>query len=82
MEQLINFCIKSSEEDFFKYLMLVVASDKQQQEFQDILDALMDAKDLVEDISLGAIIDGEKAEVVGELVNHALGIMERLGFGR
>ena len=52
------------------------------EEFQDIVDALMDAKDLVEDISLGAIIDGEKAEVVGELVNHALGIMERLGFGR
>lgn len=37
MEQLINFCINSSEEDFFKYLMLVVASDKQQQEIQNLL---------------------------------------------
>lgn len=38
MNKLINFCINSSEEDFFKYLMLVVASDKQQQEIKNLLD--------------------------------------------
>lgn len=37
MEQLINFCIKSSEEDFFKYLMLEVALNRQQQEIQNLL---------------------------------------------
>lgn len=38
MEQLIKFCIKSSEEDFFKYLMLAVVSDKQQQKIKNLLD--------------------------------------------
>lgn len=52
------------------------------EEFQDIVDALRDAKDLVEDILLGEIVDEEKAEIAGELVNHALGIMERLGSER
>lgn len=38
MKQLINFCINSTEEDFFKYLMLSVALDKQEQEIQNLLD--------------------------------------------
>ncbi len=38
MEQLINFCLYATEEDFFKYLMLNVAVNKQQQEIQNLLD--------------------------------------------
>lgn len=38
MQQLINFCIKSSEEDFFKYLMLSAALERDAQEIQNLLD--------------------------------------------
>lgn len=38
IQQLINFCINSTEEDFFKYLMLTVAVDKQEQELKNLLD--------------------------------------------
>lgn len=38
IQQLIRFCINSSEEDFFKYLMLSVALNQQEQEIQNLLD--------------------------------------------
>lgn len=37
MENLIKFCINASEEDFFKYLMLEVALNKQQEKIQNLL---------------------------------------------
>jgi hypothetical protein len=48
------------------------------EEFQDIIDALTDARELVEDIASDTIIDRDKAEVCGEMVNNALDIMNNL----
>lgn len=38
IQQLINFCVNSTEEDFFKYLMLSVAFDNQEQELKNLLE--------------------------------------------
>lgn len=37
MNKLINFCLYATEEDFFKYLMLNVAVNKQEEELKNLI---------------------------------------------